>query len=425
MQQALANLLAASLVLLAPLPVLGDLGAALRRAAAQASTPLPASAPLNSTVVVPLQRVGVRKTGAHSVLDASFYIGNIWVGHPSQELSVMFDTSSGHVLLPHRACKRVACLEHRRYSPWASSTAMDVNVDGGLVQAGRRFAKGRGVRDGATIGYTQSDLGEGEAKSVVVRDSLCVGQAEKACVDMALLAATSLDETPFRAMPNDGIIGLGLQSLAAGPLLSFAARLFEGSRNVLPQFGISLGQESGEIHFGGHELARFEGPLTWFPVHRPEDGYWQVAIKAIRVGGVTVDNCRRGCHAVVDTGVSRLGVQASRLPGLKAALTSTASDEGRCMGPDLTFDLGSMAVTLGPQDYASGDCTAQLGSLSLDDGPKFTGVYAFGGTVLRRYYAAFDWEQRKVGFAPLGASGRDSSLVPATASQAPATLVVF
>jgi hypothetical protein len=283
---------------------------------------------------------------------------------------------------------------------------MDTNINGGHVDGvPGRLAKGKHMRDVVTVGFTQSDLGEGEVTAVVVRDNICMGAhpGERACVDMAMLAAMSMTTKPFGAMPSDGIIGLGLESLASGHLTSFLGRLFEGSTNVVSQFGIAYGTQQGELHLGGHDLARLAAPLRWFPVDHPEQGYWQVAIRAVRIGNTTVDDCRHGCHGIVDSGVSRLGVQASKVPALSAALTAALTG-GQCSGPDLSFDLGGMSLTLGPQDYADADCSPRLGSLDLEE-PTFVGVYTFGGAVLNRYYAAFDWEQHKLGFAPLGRDG--------------------
>merc|ERR1740129_2223513 len=180
---------------------------------------------------------------------------------------------------------------------------------------------------------------------------------------------------------------------------------------VLPQFGIALNEQNGELHLGGHDSARLSAPIRWFPVDHPEQGFWQVAIRAVRVGNVTVDECRRGCHGVVDTGVSRLGVQATRLPTLKRALATRQVSHGRCHGPDLSFDLGGMTLTLGEQDYAGKDCSPLIGSLDLSE-PQFVGVYALGGALLRRYYTAFDWAQHRLGFAPLN-GGADSVGEPA------------
>jgi len=273
------------------------------------------------------------------------------------------------------------------------------------------------VRDVATLSFSQSDLGEGEVKGVFVRDGVCVaGMGGKACVDMAVLAAVSMDETPFLAMPSDGIIGLGLQSLSSGPMSSFLGRLFEGSVGVLRQFGIALSGEKGELHLGGHDSARLAAPLRWFPVHNPSQGFWQVAIRAVRVGNTTVDDCHQGCHGVIDTGVSRLGVQASKLQSLKKAISMASKRTGRCNGPALSFDLGGMTLTLSVQDYAGKDCSPLIGSLDLPE-PEFVGFYALGGALLQRYYTAFDWEQHRLGFAPLkdGSSGGkrvQSQLVP-------------
>jgi len=391
--------LSAGLAALSPLPVAGDLAAALRRSSPEAPAALPADAPLSGSIVVPLRRVAAHVDEEDAPgAGASFYVGTVSVGHPAQVLDVSFDTASGHVLLPHRACRSAACLEHRRFSPWESTTAMDINMNGTAVRQGERLAQGDGVRDAVSLSYTQSDLGTGDAKGVLVRDSVCM--ASGACVDMAILAATSLDEEPFRAMPNDGIVGLGLESLAAGPLCSFLGRLFEGSKSVQPQFGIALGAESGELHFGGHDRAPLASPLQWFPVDHPDDGFWQVAIRAVRVGGVTVMDCEQGCHGIVDTGVSRLGVQKSNLAALTVALAASSSEVGGCQGPDLTLDLGGMSLTLSAADYADDECHVQLGALDLEE-PEYRGVFALGAGVLRRYYAAFDWEQRRLAFAPI------------------------
>eukprot|EP00428_Durinskia_dybowskii_P025803 CAMPEP_0170232236 /NCGR_PEP_ID=MMETSP0116_2-20130129/15858_1 /TAXON_ID=400756 /ORGANISM="Durinskia baltica, Strain CSIRO CS-38" /LENGTH=412 /DNA_ID=CAMNT_0010483019 /DNA_START=97 /DNA_END=1335 /DNA_ORIENTATION=- len=393
-------LLFSALAALTMQPSAGDLGAALRRSPLAAPAALPASAPLRGSIVIPLRRLPARGYEGDDGEDASFYVGTVFVGHPAQALQVSFDTASGHVVLPHRGCQTVACKEHRRFSPWESTTAMDINTNGTEVLPGSRLVRGKARRDVVTLSYTQSDLGSGNATGVLVRDSVCVGP--EACVDMEIMAALSMDEEPFRGMPNDGIVGLGLQALAAGPLCSFLGRLFEGSKGVRPQIGIAFHAESGELHIGGHERAPLAAPLRWFPVDHPQDGFWQVAIQAVVVGGVKVAGCQKGCHGIVDTGVSRLGVQKSHLGPLIAALSTSRVEGGACQGPDLTLDLGDMALTLKAADYADDDCEVQLGSLDLEE-PAYTGVFALGAGVLRRYYAAFDWEQQKLAFAPMAA----------------------
>lgn len=359
---------------------------------------LPIVAPLDKPLKVHLQRVKARGNN-----DATFYIGKLALGQPRQELNVLFDTSSGHVLVPHKACKSLACQEHTRYSPWKSNTAMDVNIDGSAVEKGRRFARNGLIRTGISVDFTQADLGEGTAKSVVVRENVCMeGDRGDACVDLEIVTAVDEQDVPFRAMPNDGIVGLGLESLAAGPLLSFMKRLMEGSKNVLPQFGISFGANGGDVYFGGQHPS-YASAIQWLPVDHPDGGYWQVEIKSVRVGGKTIDACKRGCHGIVDSGTSHLGVQSYRLPMLRPTLVTQLVASVGCTGPTLEFDLGATVITMEAPDYSDDSCKPSIGPLNLEE-PAFVGVYAFGESVLRRYYVAFDWANKKVGFAPSSSS---------------------
>jgi len=382
--------------------VRADLSAALRKKAALSGYTLPEmpfQAPLSGPAAIPLTRVSAPSGAA---LEGSFYLAAISIGHPQQNLKVMFDTASGSVIVPHRACKSVACISHQRYSPWQSSTAMDVRNSGELVVNNSRLAPGDMQRDGAMIGFSHADLGEGNVHAVLVRDSVCLSSSStnipQSCVDMSVLAAVELDDKPFNSLPSDAIVGLGLESLTLSPLCSFLGRLFEGSSNVVPQFGLALHPTGGELFLGGYNSARIAEPIVWLPVDHPEAGYWQVAIHAIRVGNRTLETCSRGCHAVIDSAASRLGVQASKLESLQTALLTVAGPHGSCFGPELHFDLGDVTITLTPEDYTDEVCQTQLGKLDLEE-PEFVGVYAFGERVLRRYYTAFDWEKKLVGFA--------------------------
>jgi len=355
--------------------------------------------------------------------DATFYVANISVGTPAQHLEVIFDTGSGHVLIPHKACKSEACLEHHHYSPWASSTAVDVNNDGKEVQMGNRLAKGQVNRSFAHLEFTQSDLGDGTAKGVLVREHVCMASCKKgrkACADLALLAATEEDYKPFAAMPADGIIGLGLEGLAVGALSSFFPRLLDGSKDMLPEIGFSLGTDGGELIFGGRSpTAALAAPLQWFPVVHPEDGFWEVEILSVRVGSTIIDTCQGGCRGIIDSASSHLGVQANRLEQMKSALaTSLHSTMTACGGPDIQFEMqNGFALKLAAEDYSSADCVAELGSLDLQE-PTFKGVYSFGTNMLRKYYATFDWEQAQIGFAPQASADSlrmDAGLHAATA----------
>mmetsp|Transcript_106615 Transcript_106615/g.344013 ORF Transcript_106615/g.344013 Transcript_106615/m.344013 type:complete len:429 (+) Transcript_106615:83-1369(+) len=419
--------LLATASLLAPWQARADLGAALRRQVARAeSLDLPGAAPPSGPVVVRLRRVEARRVPGRPVHSGeAFYVGNVSVGQPPQQLEVLFDTASGHLLLPHRACKSRACREHRRYSPWESSTAVDVNPDGGAVQKGARLARGPVMRTVVTVGFTQADLGDGNARGVLVRDDVCLGSATgrgQACASLAVLAALNMDDEPFSAMPHDGILGLALEGLAAGALSSFYERLMDHSHQLLPQFGLSLGAEGGEICFGGHDRSRLAAPLRWFAVERPGEGFWQVRIHAVRVGNATVDACQAGCRGIIDTGSSSLGTQADRVQRLLPRLRSAPAPGGGCQGPDLELDLGGFSLALTAGDYSDAACEPELGTLGLEK-PEFTGVYALGTSVLRHYYTVFDWAAARVGFAPAAGAAPAGAL--GVARQAPPAREMF
>jgi hypothetical protein len=357
-----------------------------------------------SSEVTPTPRlVRLQRVTARNCLH-SFYVGRLFIGSPEpQELQVLFDTASGNVLLPHQICKSQACVSHRRYSPWRSLTSADINLDGAPVQPGHRLAKGNVSRDASKLEFTQADLGDGNALAVLVRDRVCMGtdHTDQACATMDVQAAIQLDDHPFADLPSDGIVGLGLGGLVSAANFSIFEQFLKENPTMLPQFGISFGAGAGELYLGGHDSSKFVGQLQWFSVLHPDDGFWEVPIQSVRVGGVTLDACVNGCRGIIDTGATLMGVQNNKFEEVRSALTAAASPgpSGGCTGPELEFDLGSLKLSFRVEDYAGEGCAPQIGPLNLDP-PEFNGVYAFGETMLRRYYTAFDWTGRRIGFAP-------------------------
>lgn len=322
----------------------------------------------------------------------NFYVGKISVGVEPQEMRVVFDTSSGHVLVQHETCTSASCTEHTRYNQHDSLTATNVNIDGSPVPPNR-------TQERVAVELAQTDLGTGLAEGVLVSEKVCFGRGKTGpvCTQMDVLAADQTADDPFRGMPNDGIVGLGLDSLSINPEANFINRL-KGAKGMKSQFGMYYGPLNGEIMFGGYDSTRISSPLQWFPVVRPDDGFWQVLIRAVRMGDKVIDSCPQGCRGIIDTSVWRVGVEEMSLPKLSPFLSATASPQG-CQGQDLEFDLGGFSLKLKAQDYTTAACTADVVPLAL--GEDFKDVYALGGVLLRHYYAAFDWSTKLVGFSPL------------------------
>lgn len=391
----------------------GAAGTEARNAATQSATavqfPTTASVSTDSEALatsavpflVPLRRRLARslnEQGGKAAVGANarhFYVGMLTVGQPAQKFRVAFDTASGQLVLPTARCGSMACREHRRYSPRLSATAADINADGTPV----RLLDASAVRDAISIGISSMDLGDGEITGDLVREVVCLGSTGsvggQTCAELGVVAATDMTDVPFRGLPHDGVVGLGLQSLSIGPIFSALTHLRGGPSPA--NFGFYLGSQMGELAIGSPNLQRLAGPLLWSPVVRPEEGYWQVKLMTVRMGNRTLQACDDGkCRGIVDTCASRIGVPTALLPEVEEALSAQGfgSRAGGCSGPELALELeGGVMLTLRPEDYRErgpdGRCGQPLLSpLDLPEG--FAGAFILGEPLLRRYYAAFD-----------------------------------
>lgn len=356
---------------------------------------------------VPLSRQVVPvKVNGHTVSHKTAYYGSIFVGQPTQNFTVVFDTGSGHLFLPDASCKDQVCMKHGRYDRSLSASAVEINGDGSPA------AK---EHDMVSISY-----GIGEVAGDFVRDVVCLGEAgseaSEHCTTTRVILAKHLTKEPFQQFHFDGVLGLGLSALALNPEFHVLSQL---ASDIDPSFGVFLsrpGQPGSEVTFGGQNWRRTQGPMTWVPVSLKPQGYWGVHVKAVRAGGKLLPLCQDGgCHAIVDTGTSLLGVPRQGMASILAATAQKASGQD-ChaeVGPSLSFELADGAIVeLEAKDFwratptkvssAAGReldlCRALL--LPVDMASIAPKVFLFGEPVLHKYYTAFDAKSFRVGFAP-------------------------
>lgn len=387
-----------------------------------------AAADANGPYLLPLHRETYSKVrNGQAVSVRSVYYGKVSLGAPKpQEFSVVFDTGSGHVVVPSTECKVQTCREHRRYSLTSSKSAVAVNSDGEPVPDDE-------LPDEVTIGY-----GTGTLTGQFARERVCMGSAAEGdlggavahksaglrppCSTVNIVMAVEMSDQPFRSFRFDGIFGLGLGGLALGPEFSFFHQLANSSaRPFVPRFGIFLAStedgEGSEIAVGGHNAARLAAPLQWEPVALSHLGYWQVQIQAIRVGDQELPLCLKGsCRAVLDTGTSHLGTPRHHLSQLMQMLTvvapAGAADCRNASAPVVSFQLQNITVTLRPEDYMQQEPSQRRGSLVGTQrsvckpalmpvnfkAPLGPDLFILGEPLLRRYYTVYDWSSRSVGF---------------------------
>lgn len=319
---------------------------------------------LGGPIIIPLRResVPVKRKGKVVSFKTS-YSGMISIGNPTPQMfRVVFDTGSGHLVLPSAECGSEACKVHKQYSQKMSESAVPINANGATVQPGKAC-------DHVTIAY-----GTGSVKGEFVRDMVCLSHAtdgdasvadadreweHKPCIELQSVMAIEMSTTPFKNFGFDGIMGMGLSALALSPQFSFFHQLTRSGKINDPHFGVFLtdGEDGyqSEIAIGGHNGDRVMTPLSWTPVARADMGYWQVKIIAVRVGGKTLDMCKDGsCHGIMDTGTSHLGIPTPHDKDVVEMLTAPAGDMLDCRLADLPpieIELPGVNITLYPDTY--------------------------------------------------------------------------
>mmetsp|Transcript_18830 Transcript_18830/g.59727 ORF Transcript_18830/g.59727 Transcript_18830/m.59727 type:complete len:456 (-) Transcript_18830:375-1742(-) len=380
---------------------------------------------VGNLITIPLNKQYVPVTrNNRTVMYKTAYFGSIYVGLPRpQAFTVVFDTGSGHFFVPSAKCESEPCATHRRYEREESGSAVDIDHDGGEVHMSTE------ERDQVAIAF-----GTGEIVGEFARETVCLanhtGNDSEAvlsgpdCTRVRVVLATELTTEPFHAFEFDGVLGLGLESLALDPEFSFFGQMDRLNPSMQPLFGVFVSKHdavASEITFGGHSTERVMEELQWAPVTQPELGYWQLQVRGITVGGEPLDLCAEGdCIAIADTGTSLLGVpkQAAQhvhwlLARKVAGDPFQAPDCREHPGPDIVFDLGEVQLTVGPEEYSRPAglrvinnktneteliCRASL--LPVEESAALSPkTWILGEPVLRKYYTTYDWRQKRVGFA--------------------------
>uniref|UniRef100_A0A8C3XGF4 cathepsin E n=1 Tax=Cyanoderma ruficeps TaxID=181631 RepID=A0A8C3XGF4_9PASS len=313
------------------------------------------------------------------------YFGQISIGTPPQNFTVVFDTGSSNLWVPSVYCVSKACAKHSRFHPTQSSTYKVI---------GTPFS----------IQY-----GTGSMTGIIGSDQVAVS-------DVWVQFAESISE-PGKAFLDadfDGILGLAYPSLAVDGVTPVFDNMMAQNLVELPIFSVYMSSnpdspQGGELLFGGFDTSRFTGTLNWVPV--TQQGYWQIQLDNIQLGG-TVTFCANGCQAIVDTGTSLIAGPTKDIKELQNLIGAVSVDgevRARCSSldvmPDLTFTINGLPYTLSAQAYTlveSGDgITFCISGFQGNDVPPPTGpLWILGDVFIRQFYSVFDRGNNLVGLAP-------------------------
>ncbi|KAM4825301.1 napsin-A isoform 2-T2 [Thomomys bottae] len=309
------------------------------------------------------------------------YFGEIGLGTPPQNFSVVFDTGSSNLWVPSRTCSFLSlpCWFHRRFDARASSS---------FRPNGTKFA----------IQY-----GTGRLDGILSEDKLTIGGIAGASVTFG--EALWQPSIIFTFGHFDGILGLGFPSLAVGGVQPPLDALVEQGLLKRPVFSFYLhrdpeGADGGELVLGGSDPDHYIPPLIFMPITSPT--YWQIRMQRLKVGtGLTL--CAQGCAAILDTGTSLITGPSEEIYALHAAIGGFPLLAGQYLIhcsrvpklPPVSFLLGSTWFNLTAQDYViqisqGGFRLCLSGFQALDVPPPAGPFWILGDVFLGTYLAVFD-----------------------------------
>ncbi|KAM5209520.1 napsin-A isoform 1-T1 [Hipposideros larvatus] len=316
------------------------------------------------------------------------YYGEIGLGTPPQNFSVVFDTGSSNLWVPSKRCHffSLPCWFHHRFNS---------NVSSSFKPNGTKF----------TIQY-----GTGRLSGILSEDKLTIGGITGASVIFGeALWEPILD---FTFAHFDGILGLGFPSLAVEGVQPPLDTMVDQGLLDKPVFSFYLSRDpevvdGGELVLGGSDPAHYIPPLTYVPVTIP--AYWQIHMERVKVGtGLTL--CAQGCAAILDTGTSLITGPSEEIQALHAAIEGFPLPMGEYFFqcsiistlPPVSFNLGGIWFNLTAQDYviqiAQGGVRLCLsGFKALDIPPPEGPFWILGDVFLRSYVAVFDRGNMKEG----------------------------
>ncbi|KAH8383399.1 hypothetical protein KR009_008444 [Drosophila setifemur] len=315
------------------------------------------------------------------------YYGEVAVGTPKQNFSVIFDTGSSNTWFPSSNCpkRNLVCQRHKRYNSARSRT---------YIPDGRNFTLWYGT--GNVIGYLSQDTVHFAGATI---PGLIFGET------------LFQNQNAFDSVAFDGLVGLGMEVLAWKNTTTFLGHLCSEHLIEKCVFSVHLRNSEdksagGEILFGGFDESLFEGQLHFVPITRLN--YWAIEMSYVSVGHKLIGG---KMNAILDTGTSLI-LMPQKIYNIILKIIPSKTEGGffilSCEPetlPDVELFIGGKPFLITPDDYLvevdfrnRKVCTPAFAPIKLD-------FWVLGDIFLERYYTVYDVTERKIGLAKAVQSG--------------------
>lgn len=349
----------------------------------------------------------IQVTPLDNYFDAQ-YFGPITIGTPGQEFTVIFDTGSANLWVPSEKCEPgpgagFACLNHNRYDSEKSET---------WIEDGTKFEIQYGT--GSMIGFQSID-----------HVDIAPTTGGLTAYNATFAEAVEEPGVTFLAAVFDGIMGLSYPTISVNGATPIYNQLMENGDVDSGVFAFWIHRESsqgpheqgGEIAWGGVNPERFEGEFpdafNWHAVTRK--AYWEIDIGGIDVMDIDITSaCPNGCTAIVDSGTSLITGPTEMTNRINRAIGAIEFVAGEWLVicrripdmPDIKFTIDGIEYVLKPEDYVlqitdQGQTQCISAFMGLDMPESYGEFWIFGDAFMGKYYTAFDFDNDRVGFAPL------------------------
>nr|AAA81531.1 pregnancy-associated glycoprotein [Sus scrofa]AXX82922.1 pregnancy-associated glycoprotein 2 [Sus scrofa] len=309
------------------------------------------------------------------------YVGNISIGTPPQQFSVVFDTGSSDLWVPSIYCKSKACVTHRSFNPSHSSTFHD---------------RGKSIK---------LEYGSGKMSGFLGQDTVRIGQLTSTGQAFGL----SKEETgkAFEHAIFDGILGLAYPSIAIKGTTTVIDNLKKQDQISEPVFAFYLSSDKEEgsvVMFGGVDKKYYKGDLKWVPL--TQTSYWQIALDRITCRGRVI-GCPRGCQAIVDTGTSMLHGPSKAVAKIHSLIKHFEKEyvvpcNARKALPDIVFTINNVDYPVPAQAYIRKNANNNRCYSTFEDIMDTLNqreIWILGDVFLRLYFTVYDEGQNRIGLA--------------------------